>query len=336
MAVLSNAAIFYESGQSQKSYAEMSDSGDHIAFTLADKPWSNAAGFEYTVTPYGLATGGEIIPAASSTSDAVDVAALTAYMPGATGASATTGILVVAADTDVVCTRGADANTAYRINSITINSSGAIAAVAGTGSTAHSETRGAAGGPPFIPVGSVEIGQVRFTSHTSADVTSGEIYQVVGTHQERYDSPVYSVDPIRGRVTFSDSLPLIHTASVPKKVYARVATPLFAQISRARDWVPAETSNSVASEAYYDGTVGSYSSSLGQASFNAAQSDGVTDAMLAKVGQELLFKFMPDRNKSPYQITQGVLAVSRTFGVGANPSAAFTISASQASVDFAS
>jgi hypothetical protein len=64
--------------------------------------------------------------------------------------------------------------------------------------------------------------------------------------------------------------------------------------------------------------------------------DGVTDGMLAKKGQNLLFKFIPDKNKAPYQITQGVLGVARTFGVGSNPSATVTVSASQASVDFAS
>ena len=115
-----------------------------------------------------------------------------------------------------------------------------------------------------------------------------------------------------------------------------MATPVFAEIPRARAWVPAETSNSVSSEQYYDGTIGSFSSSLNQASFEVSLNDGITDAMLSKKGASLLFKFSPDKNKAPYQITQGVLGVARTFGVGANPSATVTVSASQASVDFAS
>jgi len=336
MATLVNAAIYYESGQAQQAFAAMTDAGAHTVFTLAAKPWSQVSGYEYTVAPYGLATGGAIIPAVAAGNNNVDVAALTAYMAGATGASATTGLLSVAASTNVACARGAGAPTAYIINSITVDTTGAIAVVSGTGSTAHSETRGAAGGPPLIPVGSIEIGQVRYTSSTAAAVLASEIYQVVGTHQERWDYPVWSENPLEGKITFASALPLIHTGPVAKKVYARVATPVFAEISRARDWVPAETSNSTSSEQYYDSTVGSFSSSLGQASFTVSLNDGVTDALLAKKGQNLLFKFSPDKNKAPYQITQGVLGVSRTFGVGANPSASVTVSASQASVDFAS
>lgn len=334
MPALSKAAVYYESGQAQQAAAAMTDSGDHTTFALAAKPWSQVSGYEYSVKPYGLATGGLVTPAISGTNDLVDVAALTAYMFGATGASATTGLLTVAADTDVAITRGITTDT-HNITSITVTSAGAIAAVAGTDGTAFSETRGANGGPPLIPVGSIEIAQVRTTSVTAAAITAGEIFQVVGTHQERYDYPVWSENPISGTITFSAALPLIHTGPVAKRVYAYVATPIFAEIPRAKDWVPAESSSSVSSEDYYDGALGSYSTSIGQASFTAALSDGVTDAILAKEGANLLFKFSPDKTKVPYQITQGVLRKARTYGVGAYAQGAFTISASVPSVDFA-
>jgi len=339
MATLSSAAVFYESGQSSVAFAAMTDAGAHTVYTTTTKPWSQVSGYEYVVAPYGLATGGVITPGASA--QKLNIAAATAYMAGVATASATTGLLTVNASTDTVtCTRGADAN-AYIINSITIDSAGAYAAVAGTATTAFSPTRGGAGGPPSIPLASVEIGQVRLTSTTPGVITSGEIFQVVGTHQERYDYPVWAENPLEGSVTFASALPVIHggtagaAASATKLVYLKAATPIFAEISRARDWVPAETSNSVNSEQYYDSTVGSYSSSLGQASFTASLNDGVTDALLAKKGANLLFKFMPDKNKVPYQLTQGVLGVSRTFVAGANPTASFTVSASLASVDFA-
>lgn len=335
MAVLNNAAIFYESGQAQQASTAMTDSGDHITFSLVFKPWSGAAGYQYTITPYGVATGGDISPAVSATNDKVDVSALTAFMVGATGADSVTGLLSVGAALDVTITRGATTNICC-ITSITVTSAGAIAAVAGSASTAFSETRGVAGGPPFIPVGSIELGQVRVNSITPAKISASEIYQVVGTHRERYDYPVWSENPISGKISFAAALPLIHTGSVTKKVFARVATPLFAEIPRAKDWKPAESTNSVSSEQYYDGTLGSVSSSLGQAGFSVALNDGVSDALLAKQGQNLLFKFMPDKNKPAYQITQGILGVARTFNVGANPQASATISASQASVDFPS
>lgn len=333
MATLNNAGIFYESAQSQQSYAAMTDSGDHKTFTLSAKPWSSVGSYAYTITPYGLATGGEIT--VGSGDDNVQTAALTCYMPGATGASATTGLLSVAADTSVAVTRGASSDT-HCITSVTVDTNGAIVAVAGTDGTAFSETRGAAGGPPLIPVGSIEIGQVRTTSVTAGVITADEIYQVVGTHQERYDYPVWSENPLTGKITFAAALPLIHTGSVTKSVRARVATPIFAEIPRAKDWVPAETTNSVGSEQYYDGAVGSVSSSLGQASFTASLNDGITDAILAKKGQTLIFKFLPDKNKAPYQLTQGVVGIGRTFGVGANPTVTVTISASVATEDLAS
>ncbi len=333
MAILSAASISYESAQSQQAFAALTDSGDHTIFAAASKPWSQAAGYEAVITPYGLATGGEITPAA--TSDKVDVAALTAYMPAATGANALTGLLSVGATANVTITRAVTTDT-HCITSITVDATGAIAAVAGTDGTAFTETRAVAGGPPLIPVGSIEIGQVRTTSVTAAVVTSGEVYQVVGVSQERYDFPVYSPNYLEGKLTFAVALPLIHTGAVAKKIYARVATPVFAEIARAKDWKPAESTNSANSEQYYDGTVGSYTSSLGQAGFICSLGDGVTDALLSKVGQNLIFKFKPDKNKTPYQLTQGILGLSRSFNVGANPIATVTVTAQQASVDLAS
>jgi len=336
MATLTNAGVYYESGQSQQVFAALTDAGAHTVYTLTNKPWSQAAGYEYSVKPYGLATGGVITP--STAANKVDVSALTAYMAAATGAGATTGLLTKAATTDITVARG---TASHIISSITIDATGAFAVVAGVTTTSFTETRGGNGGPPAIPLTSIELGQVRYSSTAEALVATTEIFQVPGTHQERYDYPVWSENPIEGKITFAAANPVIHgsaatVATATKLVYARVATPVFAEISRARDWVPAETSNSVNSEQYYDGAVGSFSSSLGQSSFTVSLNDGVTDALLAKKGENLLFKFSPDKNKAPYQITQGVLGVSRTFGVGANPSATVTISASQASVDFAS
>lgn len=346
MAVLTSAAVYYESAQTPVAFAAMTGNAALTTYSLSSKPWSSVVittGVDpYVVGPYGVVTGGEVTVGVAS--NAVRLAALTAMMPAATGASATTGILTVNAVTDdsLTATRGSSAGTAYRISSLTITSAGAAAMVAADGSTAFVATRGAAGGPPTIPLGSIEVAQVKLTTSTAAAVTSTEIYQVVGDSQERYDYPVYSTDPIRGRITFAAALPLTHgtsataAATATKLVYARVSTPVFAEVSRARNWTPAETSNSTNSEQYYDGTLGSFSSSLGQASFEAALTDGVTDALLSKRGINLLFKFSPDKNKVQYQITQGVLGVARTFSVGANPSVSFTVSPLQESVDFAS
>lgn len=303
----------YESGQALQAFEEMTDSGDQTIFNGSFAPISNKSGFEPTIAPYGLLTGGVITPDAG-VNDSVDVAALTVLAPGMTGADAD-GVVSVAADT-VTITRAVSTDT-HMINSITIDSTGAVAVVTGTDGTAFSETRGAAGGPPYIPVGSIEIGQVRTTSFTAAVVASSEIFQVVGTHQERSDYPVYELDRSINELTFADVLPAIHTGDLPKKVYIKGYTPIFAPIPEAYDFVPAEQSHSLSSTDTYDGAKGSYSSSLNQSTFSALLKDGSTDAVVQQKNENLWFEYRDDRDKTlPKILTQGVLGVGRAFPAG--------------------
>lgn len=322
--------VRYESGQTSYAFEEMTDSGDNTTFEASFSPLSRASGYAPTIAPYGLKTGGAITPGSSN--DEVDVAALTVVAPGMTGADAD-GVVSVSADT-VSITRGLTTDT-HNITSITVDSSGAIAAVAGTDSTAFSTTRGAAGGPPLIPVGSVEIGQVRTTSVTAAIVAAGEIYQVPGLTVERYDYPTYTVDYANGEITFVDALPDIHTGGVPKKVYIKGATPLFAPVPKASDWVPAEATYSITSTDTYDGPVGSSSSSLSQASFSAVLTDGITDNFVSLKGQNLWFEFRPDRDLTvPKQLTQGIFGISRSFPAGGGSvTASCTVTPTDATVD---
>lgn len=112
---------------------------------------------------------------------------------------------------------------------------------------------------------------------------------------------------------------------------------LFAVIEPARNWKPAETSNSASSQQYYNGkTVGSFTTSQGQASVELSLGDGVSDAIIAKMGQNLCWRYKPDKYRTPYQITKGVGSIARTNTAGASPTATITISVQQPSVDFAS
>lgn len=325
--------IRYESGQTPYPFEAMTVASDAKTHSATFSPISNAAGAEPVVAPYGLLTGGAITTHASN--DTVTIAALTASMAAVSGADAN-GVVAVSAGS-LAITRPATA--VAKVNSITINSSGALAAVAGTdgGSTTFSETRGAAGGPPLIPVGSVEIGQVRVTSNTAALITTGQIFAVPGLHVERSDYPVYQLDYATGKVTFADALPMIHTGAISKKVYIKGSTPLFAPIPNTSDWVPAESTYSINSTDTYDGPVGSSSSSLGQAGFNAVLRDGITDSVLAQKGKNIWFEFRPDRDKSvPKQLTQGIFGVSRTFPAGGGSfTAACTVTPRDATVDVA-
>jgi len=130
-------------------------------------------------------------------------------------------------------------------------------------------------------------------------------------------------------------LPLIHTGGVPKAVYVNGATPIFAPVPKSSDWVPAESTYSINSTDTYDGPIGSSSSSLNQASFNAVLTDGITDNFVGLKGSNLWFEFRPDRDRTvPKQLTQGILGVSRTFPAGGGSfTAACTITPEVASTD---
>lgn len=337
MSTAENAKLQYEAGQNATAMTLLTDSGDHTTFESAASLWSGRSGYTPVVRPNGLLTGGAITPDAAAANDKVDVAALTCNLAG---------VVTSVAAGELSITRGVTTDT-HCITSITVDSSGALAAVAGTDHTAFSETRGANGGPPFIPVGSIEIGQVRTTSVTAAVVAASEIFQVVGTHTERADFPLYEVNygPVieagvetraGGSVTMYDDLPLIHTGSLPKRVYASYSSPIFADVSLASDFVPPETTHSVTSTQVYGATLGSSSSTLNQGSFTSRLINGVTDALVVLKNSTLWFKFFPDRAASPFLLCQGKLGVGRTFPVDDEIQAACTVSAAKPAIEQAS
>lgn len=324
MPTAENAKLQYEAGQSSAAMAALTNSGDETTFTSAASLWSGRSGYAPTVRPNGVLTGFAVTTHASN--NTVTVAAGTLNLNGVvTSVGAGTGVI----------TRPASA--VAKVCSVTINSSGSIAVVAGTdGSDGNfSETRAAAGGPPLIPVDSVELAQVRVTSDTAAVVGSAEIFQVVGLHLERADFPLYDINYGDGSITFLAALPEIHTGPTPKKTFASYASPIFADVALASDFVPPETSHSVSSTQVYGTTLGSTSSTLGQGSFTAYLQDGVADALVTLKNETLWFKFYPDRYKSPYLLTQGKLGISRTFPAGDAMQASCTISASEAATEVA-
>lgn len=339
MPTASNGLIQLEQGQVLVDYVALTNSGDNQIFTAADNVFSGK--IEPVVRPNGIVTGRNLVSVASSGSnDVVDVAAFTAYSEGT--------LYSVSSSADESITRPATAVS--KVNSITMTDAGAIAVIAGTdgATTAFSETRGAAGGPPYIPVDSVEIAQVRLTSDTAAAVTASEIFQIVGQHAERFDFPVWNVDTTgRGQsadssgetyahVKMASAMPLSHTGDTAKKVYAQYYTPVFAELAKALDFVPVETTHSTSSTQYYNGTIASRSTTLGQGAFTALMSDGVSDGLVADKDEVLTVKFFPDRNKTPYIITQGAIGIGRTFPVDDQIQAAVTITSEKSSSEFTS
>jgi hypothetical protein len=322
--------VQYEAGQTSYPAEAMSNTGDNTTFEASFAPWSDAAGFEAVIRPNGLLTGGAITPRVGEDNE-VTVAPFTAWIGGQLVEKATV--------THVAASRGADGTNNHRITSVVITAAGNVEVQAGDDHTGFSEVRGDPGAPPAILAGSIEIGQVRFTTHTAADVAASEILAVPGIHVERADYPVYQADFGRGTITFADALPAIHADGATKLVYVSGATPLFAPLANVADWVPAETTYSVSSEDTYDGPIGSEQASLGQASFTAlGLRDGINDPVVMQKGKRLWFRFRPDRDRSaPYQLTQGTLGVSRTFPAsGGSFSASCTITSSRETLDVAS
>lgn len=341
MGTASNAKISYESGQDLVAFVALTDQGDHKDFRSADALWSNRAGYTPDIKPNGLATGCAITPAANGTKDAVDVAAGTAYLAGV--------LTTITADTDVLAVRpgASPAASHYKKDSITITSAGAIAVVEGVAGSAFSTTRGAAGGPPLIPLDSIEIGQVWMSASATAVIASSEIKQVVGTSCERYDYPTWTQKRFNvaggvignAGIVFTAALPLIHSATspvspVPKAVYAQYYEPAFTDIPKSSDFVPPETSHSLSSKQIYQMTLGSSSESLNQGTFTAYLEDGISDGILGLKNEDLFFKFYQNAlNSTPYILMQGKLGISRTFPAGDQITAACTVSAETAAVE---
>lgn len=341
MPIASNAKLQLEAGQTLTAYALMTDAGDRTNFTSAASVWSGKSGFEPSVRPNGIVSGVNLVTAAADGSNNnVDVAAFTAYSIGV--------LNTVSAAANTAITR--PATNISRISSITMTSAGAIAVVAGVdgATTAFSEVRGAAGGPPLIPVDSVEVAQVRIAASAAAPITAAQIFQVVGQHAERYDFPTWNENNIglgsnstvaakkNAHISYDSALPSSHTGAIAKRTYIQYYVPTLADASRTLDFVPVENSHSVSSTQYYGGTIASSASSIGQGSFTALLNDGVADSLVNNKDQVLTVKFFPDRNKTAYVLTQGKIGLARTFPVADQIQASVTISAQNISSEFVS
>lgn len=339
MATAKNAKIEIETGQALSgAYAVMTDSGDHQIYTVSGGTlWSGKSGYTPSIRPCGIVSGRNLVSPGTS-ADYVTVAAFTAYSKG---------ILKTVTTANVEVTR-ASTGGYYKVHSITMTSAGTIAVVEGTEAAAAVTTRATGGGPPLIPVYSVELAQVITSTSTAAVIETSEIYQVVGQHTERYDYPTWqefnvglgeSADSSAEKyahIKFDATLPLIHTGSVTKKTFLTYYTPQFTELTRTMAFKPVEQTHTVSSQEYYRGSIGSVSSSIGQGGFTAMLNDGLTDSLVAEKDNTLTVRFYPDENKSAYSLTQGRIGLSRTFPFDNQIQAEVTISAERVTAEYAS
>ena len=316
MPTAENAVLEYEAGQTSYPMAAMTDSGDHTIFTSAASPWSGRSGFTFDVRPNGIITGGAITPKLG-TQNVVTVSAGSAYVGG---------VKVDFSAADVTVVRAADTDT-HIINSIVLDASGNLTAVQGTDHIAFIETRAGVGGPALIDVAKVEVGQVRLGAKAAAVVAASEIFTVPNVHRELARYPVYEVDAKAGTVAMKQVLPMSHVGPAAKAVHASFAVPSFSEVPVSADFKPPEESISVSSKPVYGGTEGSMSRSLSAGSFTAYPDDGVSDPLVELAGENLWFRFYPDRDADPHIVCQGYLGIARTFPAGDSIAIAGTIAA---------
>jgi hypothetical protein len=336
MPTAESAVIQVEQGAALVPFEKMSDSGDGQIFTGSELVWSGRSGLAPVVRPNGIVTGRNLV-SPHADDDKVMVAAFSAYSKGVLRTVASEAVTITRPATDVA-----------KVISITMTDAGVLAAVAGTDSlsAAFSETRDAAGGPPEIPADSVEIAQVRVTSSTAEGIAATEIFQVIGQHSERFDFPLWDEDTIgkglsaavaaqtNAHIRFNSVLPGSHVDGATKGVYIQYYAPIFGELSRAFDFVPAENSHSVSTTQFYGGTSAGRSTSLGQGSFTALLNDGITDSLVADKDQVLTVKFFPDKNRAPYSLTQGTIGIGRRFPVSDQIQASVTVTAEKATAQF--
>lgn len=301
-----------EDGFTPVAQAAMTDSGDRkkftsgagVRFSLCHKD-ENGVDRRPVVRPDGVRTGFLLTPGTGN--DAVNVAAGTCYQAFAP---------VSVAAGPLTATRGATTNT-HIINSITVDSTGALAVVAGTASTVFSATRGAAGGPPLIPVGSIEIGQVRLTSITAAPVTSDEIiYSPEFSH-----APDYTLLPYEGAVQFAAALPAIHTGNAARRVYVKYSAPSLVDITGATGKVkPVTLPQKVATALFFSGAKSAVTrGDFKNGSFDYEESELYGNVLNRADNTVRLFRYMQDSSADRAVLFYALLTLEPDFAPGTIP-----------------
>lgn len=320
MPAASDALLQVEFSQSLVPMMLLTDSGDRTKFNSGIKYWSGARGFEPVILPNGIRTGGDIT--ATGVDNQINVSEVEANL---------NGVVHTEPSGNLTVTR--PAITKVNISSVTLTAALALAVITGTDGDTFSETRAATGGPPLIPVGSIELGQVRLNSDTAAAIVDSEIKQTPGTHRELAGYPVEDLDPYFGTVTFSAALPAIHTGAVPKQIYAEFYTPEFIKVDDGDAFQPPQETFSLTSTTTYDGARGSSSSALNAGSFTALLKDGIVDPVMKKVGDTLWIRFYPKKTiTGRFWVVQGILGVTAQYPAAANINGTFSITSEQKAV----
>ena len=290
---------------------------------------SDLAALQPEVRVDGVISGFGLTP--GSGYNEVDVAAGTCYIKGQ--------LVSVSATTISNITRPTTIGEVL-VTALTVDATGTITATPNTeGET--STTRGAAGGPPFLPVDEVLIGYITATYYDGS--ASGEKVLTTGeidTYSKEYaaipSAKVLNHDEEQGYgcVELANVLPQIHAATAAgpgtavRNVYASYYEPEFEEVPDAMDFSYTEDVSTYTSKAYKDASeekaIGTPSWS---ASFNAYWTT-VEDILNLVKNSKRWVKHFPDDDLAPYWCGIAIVKVSRDTPVEDNMSASITLDGS--------
>lgn len=281
----------------------------------------------------GVVSGFNITP--GSGNNEVDVAAGKVYIAGQ--------LISVTADTVTDLYRPTVLGN-VRVNAIVVDAAGTMSRVEGTEGTSSS-TRGAAGGPPFLPVDKILLGYINMVYYdgSASGLTVVTTDEIDSESKERTILPSYNIQYYDGSgdnptyggcVDFASALPDIHAATPAgpgtacRKVYASFYEPVFEQIPDAKDFSFDEEVGTVSSKAYQDAaeemstTTPSWSGS-GEVYFSA-----VDDILQLVKNSKRWIKYYPDADEVDHWAGRAIIKVSRSLPLEENFSASLTLDGS--------
>ncbi len=212
----SNFLLKVESGFTAKSYEAMTDIGNHQIFSSTGTRFSlcekDESGVDRrpVVTPDGVRNGCYVSPAASGAANAFDLSPGTLLIGGAQ--------VNIAGSSGVSVSRPSSGN--YRVVSITLTAGGGLSVVNGSDGSVACATRGAAGGPPWVAVGSIELATIVLSSVSGPLAEENIIFAPEYSH-----CPEYTLLPYTAQVRFAAPLAAIHTGGLPRAVWVKWSEP---------------------------------------------------------------------------------------------------------------
>jgi len=283
----------------------------------------------------GVITGFVITPGSSN--NQVQVSAGELYLAGVS-------ISVTAVDVDDIIRPLVSGQV--RVTALTVDSSGNINKTRGTeGST--SATRGAAGGPPFLPINEILIGYITASYYqgSASGATTITTAEINSESKERSfipsakiiyhdgDSNNYAGENV-GVVELGTVLPLIHAAVVAgpgtnrRRVYAQYHDAEFEEIPDSKDYSFNDDIGTVKSKAYQDLAE---ETSLTTPMWSGAGSnywEDIDDLLELIKNTKRWVKFYPDKDETAHKSGRAVIKVSKTMPLEDTMSASITLEGS--------